>query len=787
MPPSPRERPPPGPSPRGKGIGASPERDAAARRSLTSSLTSSVPPRPAPGTAIGDGGTNAPATTSKRASAYYESSTNLPRCTPDAEARGSNPRDGAGSSARRSIESFGVTAVGLGLGRGGLGRGGLGVSSFDAAYRDAMRASTESGRSEVDAQTAELLAAQQAQLSELNEQLRSLQSQLGSLRRSDGGGRPSGGADDDGGGGDDDDAFRERSSARAMRSPRFGVGESAGSGFTAASRESGSRFSAASSSGHSKRSSDAATNTVWAAPEAGVKASAGGGMRGTDDQPPSPIEEEREEDEAKAWKYEGDGRKSRAVMTDPWVGARGGAAARAVTAGRARTSTRMSVIRRSVAPRASRADDASSIAPAIDDAAGGDGDGDGDEGAAARDVPPLPPLPRGLATTCAAPLPIATEPPVRARSPATIGLELLTSGDENPGPGLVEGFERDAGADRVDSPGLVPSRNSAFTAVRVSDGGAVDDATGGTFFGGQLRGSGAWFGTSDGGSVRASMGNSSARWSVGSRESVSSLAAQAAAEAAGMLEGSDAPNQQHRLSQSNTGPAFRRFPLFAEGDSMPESPATDDPDETEGDSEVAQGSDDAGRKRAGDAFDRSPPPASTTGGHEDGDEVLRASSDTFSAVSTSQAGSLSLRGGIGGGDRDGSTLHDDDYSDSDFDDAGTAVTGTTTGRADPDGWTPPTRWGVQKMSEAAIYDPAGDDDAPGRLRSPARAPDGGPSLDEFAGARSAEERERIESTAVAEVMPTISYQPLSDDEDSEDDELMKRLLKKYGVSAPKGL
>ena len=282
------------------------------------------------------------------------------------------------------------------------------------------------------------------------------------------------------------------------------------------------------------------------------------------------------------------------------------------------------------------------------------------------------------------------------------------------------------------------------------------------------------------------MGNSSARWSVGSRESVSSLAAQAAAEAAGMLE-QDAPNQQHRLSQSNTGPAFRRFPLFAEGDSMPESPATDDPDETEGDSEVAQGSDDAGRKRAGDAFDRSPPPASTTGGHEDGDEVLRASSDSFSAVSTSQAGSLSLRGGIGGGDRDGSTLHDDDYSDSDFDDAGTAVTGTTTGRADPDGWTPPTRWGVQKMSEAAIYDPAGDDDAPGRLRSPARAPDGGPSLDEFAGARSAEERERIESTAVAEVMPTISYQPLSDDEDSEDDELMKRLLKKYGVSAPKGL
>ena len=317
MPPSPRERPPPGPSPRGKGIGASPERDVAARRSLTSSLTSSVPPRPVPGTAVGDGGTNAPATTSHRASAYYESSTNLLRFTPDAEARASNPRDGAGSSARRSIESIGFTAVGLGLGRGRLGVSASGAS-LDAAYRDAMRASTESGRSEVDAQTAELLAAQQGQLSELNEQLRSLQSQLRSLRRSGGGGgRPSGGADDD-------DTFRDGSSARAMRSPRFGVGESAGSGFTNASRESGSRFSAASSSGHSKRSSDAATNTVWAAPEAGVKASGGGGgMRGTGDQPPSPIEEEREEDKAKAWRYEGDGRKSRGVMTDPWVGARG--------------------------------------------------------------------------------------------------------------------------------------------------------------------------------------------------------------------------------------------------------------------------------------------------------------------------------------------------------------------------------------------------------------------------------------------------------------------------------
>ena len=91
------------------------------------------------------------------------------------------------------------------------------------------------------------------------------------------------------------------------------------------------------------------------------------------------------------------------------------------------------------------------------------------------------------------------------------------------------------------------------------------------------------------------------------------------------------------------------------------------------------------------------------------------------------------------------------------------------------------------MSEAAIYDPAVDDGA--RLPSwpDGPAPDGGPSLDEFAGARSGEERERTESASVAEVVPKISYQPLSDDEDSEDDGLMRRLLKKYGVSAPRGL
>jgi hypothetical protein len=290
---------------------------------------------------------------------------------------------------------------------------------------------------------------------------------------------------------------------------------------------------------------------------------------------------------------------------------------------------------------------------------------------------------------------------------------------------------------------------------------------------GGMRGSGAsggaWFGTSDGGSTRVSMGNSSMRWSVGSRDSVSSLAAQAAAEAAAIVDGDVNPNNTHRLSHSNLGPAFQRFPLFVEGDSAPVSPAADSPD-AERESQV------------GDGHGHAPRASTSETDHEDGDEVLRASRDTLSVVSTSQAGSLSLRGGMGGADGDGaSTVFDDDYSDSDFDDSGTAVTGTTTGRGADSDWTPPTRWGLQRMSEAAMYDPSGDD-APRKLRSPGASEDGGKSAD---GTATAETRERLESVAVLEGMPTISYQPFSDDEDSEDDEMMVELMKKYGVSAPK--
>ena len=64
-----------------------------------------------------------------------------------------------------------------------------------------------------------------------------------------------------------------------------------------------------------------------------------------------------------------------------------------------------------------------------------------------------------------------------------------------------------------------------------------------------------------------------------------------------------------------------------------------------------------------------------------------------------------------------------------------------------------------------MYDPSGDD-APRKLQSPGTLEDGGKSGD---GTQTAETRERLESVAVLEGMPTISYQPFSDDEDSEDD------------------
>ena len=81
-----------------------------------------------------------------------------------------------------------------------------------------------------------------------------------------------------------------------------------------------------------------------------------------------------------------------------------------------------------------------------------------------------------------------------------------------------------------------------------------------------------------------------------------------------------------------------------------------------------------------------------------------------------------------------------------------------------------------------MYDPSGDD-APRKLQSPGTSEDGGNKSGD--GTATAETRERLESVAMLEGMPTISYQPFSDDEDSEDDAMMVELMKKYGVSAPK--
>ena len=284
----------------------------------------------------------------------------------------------------------------------------------------------------------------------------------------------------------------------------------------------------------------------------------------------------------------------------------------------------------------------------------------------------------------------------RGAVPAAIGSELRTSGDETRVPAgsadKLVGVRRGRGPRRVAR--SRSSRNSAFTAVRVSDGGprSTTRAQG-------ARG-GAWFGTSDGGGV-GGVRREQFRRSVERRFARVGIVARGSSRGSGGDAESRRPNnQQHRLSQSNAGPAFSGF-RCCEGDSAPESPATDDPDEAEGEATTTT-------RGGGDGDgDEESAPASTTRGHED--EMRCSASAIRSARSARARRSLSLRGGIGGGDEDGAP-HGDDYSDSDFDDAGTAVTGTTTG-ADPDGWAPPTRWGAEDVGGCNSPRPGVDDGA----------------------------------------------------------------------------
>jgi hypothetical protein len=211
--------------------------------------------------------------------------------------------------------------------------------------------------------------------------------------------------------------------------------------------------------------------------------------------------------------------------------------------------------------------------------------------------------------------------------------------------------------------------------------------------------------------------------------------------------------------------AFARVPLFAEGDGSPSSPGC--------------GDDDADS------------------------EVLRVSRDTFAE--------LSLRGAA-----EGARSEEGDEPDAEDDgtDAGTAVTGTTAGRGASE-WALPARWGPsQRMSEEVCWeDEEGRDfGARGKSGNDASAPSGktSPAVDDASylspraslgggsprrsplRARSSDsdsERERERERdyarpgdAAADDVPTIAYQPMSDDESSDDEE-MRAIYAKYSVGA----
>lgn len=210
--------------------------------------------------------------------------------------------------------------------------------------------------------------------------------------------------------------------------------------------------------------------------------------------------------------------------------------------------------------------------------------------------------------------------------------------------------------------------------------------------------------------------------------------------------------------------SFQRVPLFTEGDGSPVSPGRDDDDD------------------------------STS-------EVLRVSRDTFAE--------LSLRGGLAGDDGGDS---DDSYDvDDDATDAGTAVTGTTTGRGASE-WALPTRWtATQNMSEAVCWEENEDGESEdfdlrqgegfdnayyvsshtsraeekyGREGSPlGRSPLGSPTIvgDEPKGGTEPNNQNGWTKDST-EGVPTILYHPMSDDESSDDEE-MRAIYAKYNIGA----
>ena len=640
---------------------------------------------------------------------------------------------------------------------GGVGESAVRLSAVPALARalpdDGARArpggadgrTTPLNELELDVNTANVLAKQQAQLLELHAQVESLKAQLSRSR-----GRAAGTLRDGG-------SLRTSSEWRAR-----GGGANANANAV-----------------------DASTNTLWRPEMARDVASS---FRS-------------ETEPADAWSYEGGGRKSRGTATDGdggggsggvWVSADEHVACTPASADdpmRRSSRSGLRVIRRSFAGRpgdaaagtsAAGTSAAGTSAPRLSPAKPSDLAADASSASAAEpafaSMPPLPPPSRPDMRAIRRRELVTDrdggedEPAGRAYAPpptATVATKKDAQKSEaGAGDGTTDAFERGFGEGRgfettdfarasfsASSRRLIPSQNSAFTPV-------AGEALGGDGRATALRAA-----------ERAAETRASRSESAEDRDARRVGVDRGFFEPASFDIGTDvcaAPGSNddtHKMRVVVPPRAFARVPLFAEGDGSPSSPG--------------RGDDDADS------------------------EVLRVSRDTFAE--------LSLRGAA-----EGARSEEGDEPDVEDDgtDAGTAVTGTTAGRGASE-WALPARWGPsQRMSEEVCWEneEGRDFGARGGSGVDASAPSGrtSPAMDDASylsprallgggsprrsprRARSSDsdsERERERERdyarpgdAAADDVPTIAYQPMSDDESSDDEE-MRAIYAKYSVGA----
>lgn len=635
---------------------------------------------------------------------------------------------------------------------GGVGKSAVRLSAVPALARvlpdDGARPGGADGRTtplnelELDVNTANVLAKQQAQLLELHAQVESLKAQLSRSR-----GRAAG-------------EFRDGGSLRT-------------------SSEWDAR-----GGGANANAVDASTNTLWRPEMASHAISHSAGSR-------------PETEPADAWSYEGGGRKSRGTATDGDGGGDSGyvrvredehvvpvvPASADDPMRRSGTRSGLRVIRRSFAGRPGDAA-AGTSAPRLSPAKPSDLAADASSASAAEpafaSMPPLPPPSRPdmrairrreLVTDRDGgedePAGRAYAPPPTATAATRKDARKSEAGRRTTGDGTTDAFERGfettglrdfETTDLTDfarasfsasSRRLIPSQNSAFTPV------AEAQALGGDGRATALRAA-----------ERASTATTRAEDRDARRVGVDrGFLFEKTGTDVGADIGTGSNDDTHKMRVVVPPRAFARVPLFAEGDGSPSSPG--------------RGDDDADS------------------------EVLRVSRDTFAE--------LSLRGAA-----EGARSEEGDEPDVEDDgtDAGTAVTGTTAGRGASE-WALPARWGPsQRMSEEVCWEDedfsARDFGARGKSGNDASAPSGrtSPAADDASylsprallgggsprrsrlresDSDSERERERERDyarpgDAAADDVPTIAYQPMSDDESSDDEE-MRAIYAKYSVGA----